>query len=486
MHAARRPQDMERRGLLRKTRHLHRASASILAAAGLVAATLALPGSALAQNSKQEYPIPRTPAEDLTAIERIFVPPKPPPLTAFPEVREKWKDTPAFLRDSRVSFEARSYFRDYVSSSPASSTMEQAWASGGSVSAETGKLFDLVTLGAVLYTSFPVIAPAQYGNTGLLLPDQQGFAVFGQLYGQAHLFDDHRITLGRYLYNTPFLGPHDNRMAPQTFSGYTVSGTLGGDGTLGGGPSFRYGGGFIDAIKPRDAITFQSMASAAGVPASNAGVGVLGGLLSWGPARLGAINYYSQDLLNIFYGEGKIGHDFGGGFSTLAAAQFVTQNSTGLSQMNGGTPFATSEFGAKVDLGYNNGILTLGYSVTGPGLGILTPWSASPFYTSALIQNFQRAGEQAVMVGLSHSLIGLGLPAAVSTHFFNGWTSAAAAGPPLVESEWDIHVDWRPDHDRLQGLWFRVQYGRFTIWQGGTVTNGEELRVVLNYKLNLY
>jgi len=31
-----------------------------------------------------------------------------------------------------------------------------------------------------------------------------------------------------------------------------------------------------------------------------------------------------------------------------------------------------------------------------------------------------------------------------------------------------------------------VQYGRFTIWQGGAVTNGEELRVVLNYKLSLY
>lgn len=475
-----------RESLLRKIRYLQQAAASISAASLLVAAMLGLPGGAFAQSSKQEYPIPRTPDEDLTAIERIFVPPKPAPLSAFPELRERWKDTPAFLRDSRVGFDARSYFRDYVSSSPASSTMQQAWASGGSVSAETGKLFDLVTLGAVLYTSFPVIAPPQYGNTGLLLPDQKGFAVFGQLYGQAHLFEDHRITVGRYLYNTPFLGPHDNRMAPQTFSGYTVSGTLGGDGTRAGGPSFRYGGGFIDAIKPRDALAFQSMASAAGVPNSNAGVGMLGGLMTWGPARVGAINYYSQDLLNIFYTEGRVGHDFGGGFKTIAAAQFVAQNSTGLSQMNGGTPFATNEFGAKVDLGYNTGILSLGYSVTNPGLGILTPWSASPFYTSALIQNFQRAGEQAVMVGLSHSLIGLGLPAAVSTHFFNGWTSAAAAGPPLVESEWDVHVDWRPDHDRLQGLWFRVQYGRFTIWQGGAVTNGEELRVVLNYKLNLY
>ncbi len=454
-----------------------------LAAAGVLGPVLAGSGGALAQASKQEYPIPRNPSEDLTAIERIFTPPKPPPLTAFPELRERWQDTPAFLRDSRVSIDARSYFRDAVNV-PGSTNIEQAWASGGSISAETGKLFDLVSLGAVLYTSFPVVAPPQYGNTELLLRDQQGYAVFGQLYAQVHLGDAYEITLGRYLYNTPFVGAHDNRMSPNTFSGYRLTGTFEGDA---GGPSFRYGVAYLDAIKPRAALAFQSMASAAGAPTSNAGVGLVGGLLTWGPASIGAINYYSQDLLNIFYTEGKLGHDFGGGFTALAAAQFVAQNSTGQTMINGGKAFATNQLGMKVDLGYDTGILTLGYSVTDPGLGILTPWSANPFYTDALIQGFQRAGEQAVMIGLSHTLKPVGLPEiALAAHFFNGWTAAPAAGAPLVESEWDFHVDWRPDHKPLEGLWFRVQYGRSTVWQGGAVTASEELRVVLNYDLNIY
>ena len=224
------------------------------AAAFLAAGALALPGNALAQASKQEDPIPANPGQDLTAIERMFVAPTPPPLTAFPELREQWKDTPAFLRDSKFDINVRSYYRDAVTNAPRDTSVKEAWASGGSVSAETGKLFDLVTLGAVLYTSFPLVAPSQYGDTGLLLPNQQGYAVFGQLYGQVHLFDTHKITLCRYLYNTPFLGPHDNRMTPQTFSGYTLSSTIGGNGgddTEGsGGPSLRYGGGFIDAIKP--------------------------------------------------------------------------------------------------------------------------------------------------------------------------------------------------------------------------------------------
>ena len=458
-------------------------AATGLAAAGLIGSIISGSGSALAQASKQEYPIPRNPSEDLTAIERIFTPPKPPPLTAFPELRERWKDTPAFLRDSKVSVDARSYFRDAVNV-PGSTNIEQAWASGGSISAETGKLFDLVSLGAVLYTSFPVVAPPQYGNTELLLRDQQGYAVFGQLYAQVHLGDAYEITLGRYLYNTPFVGAHDNRMSPNTFSGYRLTGTFEGNA---GGPSFRYGVAYLDAIKPRAALAFQSMASAAGAPTSNAGVGLVGGLLTWGPASIGAINYYSQDLLNIFYTEGKLGHDFGGGFTALAAAQFVAQNSTGQTMINGGKAFATNQLGMKVDLGYDTGILTLGYSVTDPGLGILTPWSANPFYTDALIQGFQRAGEQAVMIGLSQTLKPVGLPEiALAAHYFNGWTAAPAAGAPLVESEWDFHIDWRPDHKPLEGLWFRVQYGRSTVWQADAVTASEELRVVLNYDLNIY
>ncbi len=475
-----------------ENRRIRGFAASFLAVGALAASGLVGANSALAQASKQEDPIPANPGQDLTAIERIFLPPSPPPLTAFPELRERWKDTPAFLRDSKFDINVRSYYRDAVTNAPASANVKEAWAAGGSVSTETGKLFDLVTLGAVLYTSVPLVAPSQYGDTGLLLPNQQGYAVFGQLYAQAHLFDTHKVTLGRYLYNTPFLGPHDNRMTPQTFSGYTVRGTFGAEEgkpsadskESGSGPGFRYGGGFIDAIKPRDAIAFQSMASTAGVPTSNAGVGFGGGVLHWGPARIGAIDYYSQDLLNIFYTEGKYGADLGSGFNAIAAAQFVAQNSTGQHLMNGGTPFATNQFGAKVDFGYDTAILTVGYSVVNPGFAIQTPWSANPFYTDALIQGFQRAGEQAVMVGLSHRLTHIGLPGvAVAAHFFNGATSAAAAGAPLVETEWDFRIEWRPEWKPLDGLWLRAQYGKSSTWQGGSLTTADELRLVLNYAL---
>jgi len=456
------------------------------AAAGLFAAAfVAVAGTAVAQSAKQEDPIPSSPAEDLTAIQRTFTLQPAPSLTMFPELREQWKDTPAFLRDSKFDINFRSYYRDEITNAPNSVGIKEAWAGGGSAALETGRLFDVVSLGAVLYTSFPIVAPPDHGNTGLLLPNQQGYAVFGQLYGRARLFETHYATVGRYYYDTPFLGPHDNRMTPNTFFGYTLTGTFGS--TEGGGPSFRYGGGWIGAIKPRDAIDFQSMGSKAGAPLSNSGVGVFGGNLTWGPASIGAIEYYSEDILNIFYTEGKYGLSFGNGFSAFGAAQFVAQNSTGQNLLNGGNYFATNQFGAKVDLGYNTGILTLGYSVVNPSFAIQTPWSANPFYTDAQIQAFQRPGEQAFMAGLSYVMTPIGLPGvAASVFYFNGSTGSPAAGPPLVENEWDFNLEWRPNWKPLQGLWLRARYGTSSVWQNNTRTNIDEVRLILNYNIKLY
>lgn len=454
------------------------------AAAALLAAAVLGIADASAQSAKQEDPIPSSPKNDLTAIQRTFSPPTPPPLTLFPELRERWKDTPAFLRDSKFDINFRSYYRDEVTNSPSSVGVKEAWAGGGSVAVETGKLFDLVSLGAVLYTSFPIYAPQQYGNTGLLLPNQQGYAVFGQLYGRAQLFETHYATVGRYYYDTPFLGPHDNRMTPNTFFGYTLTGTFGD--AANGGPSLRYGGGWIGAIKPRDANEFQGMARKAGANADY-GVGLLGGTLTWGPASIGAIDYFTQDTINIFYTEAKYGVSFGPGLSAIAAAQFVDQRSTGQNLLNSGNYFATNQFGTKVDLGYGTGILTVGYSVVNPSFAIQTPWSANPFYTDAQIQAFQRPGEQALMVGLSYVFTPIGLPGvAASVFYFNGWTGAPAAGAPLVEREWDFNLEWRPNWKPLQGLWLRARYGTAAIWQGNSRTNIDEVRLILNYGLKLY
>ena len=71
------------------------------------------------------------------------------PLTMFPQIREQLKDTPAFLRDSKAGINFRSYYRDELTNvgSGGAATWKEAWAAGGSVSFETGRLFNLISGG---------------------------------------------------------------------------------------------------------------------------------------------------------------------------------------------------------------------------------------------------------------------------------------------------------------------------------------------------
>ena len=450
---------------------------SALTAAGVAA-------SARAQTPNDGLPIPDSPQHDLTAIDRLFRPPPPPPLSLFPRMREEMKDASAVLRDSTWSINPRSYYRDQATNAPRGTTINEAWAGGGSIAFETGRLFDIFSFGTVVYATFPLYAPLDYGNTGLLQPNQGGFAVAGQLYARATIFENTNITAGRYLYDTPFLGPQDNRMIPNTFYGYTLVGTVG---EAEHGPVLRYGGGYIARMKPRDSATFLSMSRQAGANVDN-GVGVAGGRLTWGPASIGAIEYYAQDTLNIAYAEGKYGANLPWDIYAMLAVQYADQRTVGASLTNGGTPYQTNQFGSRLEFGgLRTGILTLGFSTVNPAFAMMNPWSSNPIYTDAQIQSFQRAGESAVMVGLSYVMTPIGLPGvAASVFHYNGWTTAAAAGGPLNESEWDFKLEWRPKWKPLPGLWIRAQYGSSATDQNNRHTTVDEVRLVLNYTLNIY
>ncbi|MBV8187503.1 MAG: OprD family outer membrane porin [Alphaproteobacteria bacterium] len=461
-------------------RRLHRG----LALALVVAMTSSvMTGSAWAQSERQEQPIPATPEEDLTAIQLTFRREKPPAQTLFPEIRGQLQELPAFLRDSTIALQPRSFYRDTVTNAPGSIKVQEAWAAGGAVSFATGRLIDVISGGAVLYTSLPLYAPIQYDGSGLLLPGQLGYAVVGELYGKVHLADNLTFTAGRHIYDTPYLGPFDTRMTPNTFYGYTLIGNT--DEIWKDGPSLRYGAGYFATIKLRNTNVFQSMSRAAGANADN-GVGLVGATMDWGRFSLGAVEYYCQDTLNIAYAEGKYGTRLTDDIRAILALQYADQRSTGANLLNGGSYFATNQVGARVDVGYQTGILTLGYSGVNPSFAMQNPWSDNPVYTNALIQSFQRAGEQAMVVGASyvftpHGLIGIG----ASAFFYQGWTGTAA-GPPTTESEWDFEVDWRPEIKQLSGFWLRLRYATSNVNQSNTLTTINEARVILNYSVKLY
>ena len=243
----------------------------------------------------------------------------------FPWLKEELKDTPPFLRDTKFGLNIRTYyfFRDnYPDSSPQEN---EAWALGGSIYYQSGWFLDHFGVGGVLYTSWPLYGPDDKDGTLLLKPGQEDYTVVGQLYGRVKLFEDNFINIYRYEYNTPYINKNDNRMTPNTFEGYTFTGAYGGKDNT---PKFTYGGGYIDKIKERNSDRFVSMSKDAGADVKR-GVYLGGGSFSHKGFKIGGIDYYSDDIINIGYAESSYALPVTERLGLLFAAQFTDQRSVG-------------------------------------------------------------------------------------------------------------------------------------------------------------
>jgi outer membrane OprD family porin len=292
------------------------------------------------------------------------------------------------------------------------------------------------------------------------------------------------INLYRYEYNTPYLNKNDNRMTPNTFEGYTFTGSYGGKDSA---PGFRYGLGYIDKIKPRNSDTFISMSEAAGVKDADRGVFTGGGNVSYKGFNFGAINYYSNDIINIFYTEGSYKFNVTDRLGLLFSAQFTDQRSVGDNLLTGNA-FSTNQFGVKSDISYGGAILTLGYSVDAQGADLQNPWSSFPGYTSVQVQDFNRAGENAFVAKLSYDFTRLCLEGLTAYALYvHGWNRINPSNGSSVpnENEFDADLQWRPQWKFLKGLWFRVRYADVHQYEGpGSTIN--DFRVIVNYDFSLF
>ena len=422
-----------------------------------------------------EEPTPSSVDQVTTPMDRSFEEKKPVP-RFFPWLKEQLKDTPAFFRDTKLNLNIRTY---YFNRDKYDDSNSEAWALGGSVSYQSGWFLDHFGVGTVFYTSNRLYGPSDRDGTLLLEPGQHSYAVFGQLYARVKVIDDNFINLYRYEYNTPYINKNDNRMTPNTFEGYTFNGAYGGkEGDLG----FRYGGGYITKIKERNEDDFRWMSQSAGVDVKR-GVAVGGGNVSYKGFSFGAIEYYSEDIINIFYTEGLYKLHVTDRLGLLLSAQFTDQRSTGDDLLTGSS-FDTNQFGVKSDISYGGGILTLGYTkVTSRQSDMRSPWSGYPGYTSVQVQDFNRAGEDAFMAKASYDFTGLGLQGVTAyTLFVHGWNrvNPTTKAPVPNENEFDADVQWRPEWKFLKGLWFRTRYANVHQYESPHNTMND-FRVIVNY-----
>ena len=435
---------------------------------------------ALAQESISQEPTPSSVEGIVNPMEKSYVEKELPP-SQVPGIKERLKEAPAFFRDTKLDVQLRSY---YLRQTNSGSQTKEAWAIGGSLAYRSGFLYDRFAVGGTLYTSQPLYAPDDRDGTSLLAPGQEGYTVLGQAYGKVKLAEENFLNIYRQEYNTPFINKNDFRMTPNTFEGYSVQGAVG---KQDGGPRLSYGLGYIDKIKTRNDSTFQSMSYAAGAKVAR-GVFAEGFNFSYRGFQIGAIDYYSEDIINIGYGETKYRWKLTDQLGAIFSGQFVDQRSVGGNLLTGSS-FHGTQFGLMTNVSYRNGILTLGYTNTGGGANIQNPWGVYPGYTSVQVKDFNRAGEDAFIVKASYNFARFGLEElSAYALWIHGWNAIDPATNRSVfqQDEFDFDLQWRPKSDKLKGIWFRARYAYVeSRGEPGAGYPINDIRFILNYDFQL-
>jgi len=391
-------------------------------------------------------------------------------------VAEETGDQHPFFRDMKIKLNLRTY---YFNRQRYDDTIAEALAVGGALSFKSGYLWERFAMGAVVYTSQPVFTPDDRGGTGILKADQGGYTSLGQIYGEVKIVDGLQVNFGRKEYNTPYINLHDVRMTPKTFQGTTLTGTRPG---FTEGSQWRYGGGYLYKYKDWTEEGFDWMSDALGIE-ENRGVFTAGANYSTPKWSVGAIDYYSPDVINIFYADGSYGWKLGEKASIKLGAQFSDQRSTGDDFITGES-FDVQQWGVKSDFGVGPATFTLGFTdTTGGQENMRSPWGGYPGYTSVQVQDFNRAGEQALMFKAAYDFTHMGLKGfSAYVLWVHGMNRSGT--DTFDEDEVDFNLQWAPKEGKMKDFSARLRYAEI-MQRGGGDPSFEDFRVILNYNFNL-
>jgi hypothetical protein len=367
-----------------------------------------------------------------------------------PRTHDEWvRDTRrAAWEGTKFDIQARTFYLDREKFDHSDST---AWALGGSAGLKTGYFRERFALGATGYTSQRLYGPEDKDGTLLLQPGQHGYTVLGELYGEFLLNKDTRVTLGRRGFDTPYLNRNDNRMTPNTFEALAVQGLYGGD----GGTEWRVGGGYFNRIKERNSDEFVSMAKDAGAPAGiERGVYAFGANYKLGDFSIGAIDYYSDDIINIFYTEARYALALGESLRLQLALQYSDQQSVGDNLLRG-SDFDADQWGGKAELAYGGALFSAAYTTAGGDTNMQNPWSGYPGYTSVQVEDFNRDGEDAWMFRAGYSF-----KSVKGLSIYGLYVDGSDPQDPAqyAKDEYDFNIQWAPAEGPLKGLMMRLRY----------------------------
>jgi hypothetical protein len=383
----------------------------------------------------------------------------------------------AFIRDSAITLHLRTYYLDRHTPTPPGLG---AWAGGGWLGYQSGWFADVLRVGVVGYTSQPIWAPDHRDGTLLLKPDQQGYSVLGQAYVQLKLRDQ-VFTGYRQVIDQPEVNLQDNRMTPNTFEAYTVTGKLG---------AFDYFVGYLDRMKTRNSHEFRNMAAVAGAP-SEESEGLWLGTVGYSPlpglkARLSS--YHVPNIIQSTYSDVVWLTPLSNTTQLRLGAQFMFQSSAGDNLLTGAS-FDTWSGGAKADVIVGPFTGSVAYTQTDRDSFYRSPYGSWAGYTSMIVKDFNRAGEHAFLVGATFDFASLNLPGL-------SFNTNAVFGRNAIEpvtglnisdiNEYDFTLDYRFTGnnwpDALKPLWIRARHAYIEEKLAGVNDVTKDYRIIVNYE----
>ncbi len=386
--------------------------------------------------------------------------------------REDWirESRRQAFEDTKYDVQLRSFFmdRNKFDSSNASS-----FALGGYAGLKTGYFRERIAFGGTVYTSQKLAGEDDEDGAGLLAPGQEGYTVLGELYTEVIVTEGMTATLGRRGIDTPYINRNDTRMTPQTFEYIALQGVVGDVGA----PTWKYGFGYFDQIKVKNSDEFVSMSEQAGAPDGvDEGVYVGGGTYRHGNFTIGAVDYYSDNIINIFYTESTFSIASSETLKWKFAAQYTDQTSTG-DELLTGDDFDAASFGVKGEVAVGRALFTVAWTGTDEGTSMKSPWGGYPGYTSVQVEDFNRTGEDAFMLRAGYAF-----PAETGFSVYGLYVDGSRPDDPAqyAKTEYDLNVQWVPPTAWAKGLSLRLRYARVEQEDPGD-TELDDFRFIVNY-----
>jgi len=362
----------------------------------------------------------------------------------------------------------RTYYFDQESTSGTPST---AWALGGWVGARSPWWGDVFQAAVNFYTSQKLYGPEGEGGTKLLTSDQDPINVLGEAFGAIRLAGQ-TFTAYRQLINRPFISPQDNRMVPNTFEAYTLSGKV---------ADVAYTGGYVTKEKVRDTESFRWMSNVAGGTGDQQGAAFAGGTWNFGKGGYVRVDdQYAFDVFNTFYADVRYPIAIDDKTTVALGAQYFPQTSVGGKQLGS---FSTWGYGLQAAVTYGPVGAQLYWTQTGTGRDTLNPFGSHASYLDLMQVSFSTAGEKAWGIGANVDFASLGAPGLTAAAIYAQGRDRIdyTTGAPMPDrNETDVRVDYAfAKGSVLEGFSATFRYAWLD--QDGAAQTGTQVRAYVNY-----